>query len=128
MKLINCTGNHAVNIVVGASYDASTRKYVGGEIALTIEPSGTMLSAKFEEVPGEPLIVNGISVPTSMKKLVSCDPVPTANDEDTYFIVSMLYKNAVKEMGGDTSHLLTTNGCVVADDGKGIKGCLSLCR
>ena len=127
MKLINCTGNHAVNIVVGASYDASTRKYVGGEIALTIEPSGTMLSAKFEEVPGEPLIVNDIEVPTSVKKLVSCDPVPTAN-EDTYFIVSMLYKNAVAEMGGDTSHLLTTNGCVVADDGKGIKGCLSLCR
>lgn len=127
MKLINMTGNHAVNIVIGASYDASIRKYVGGEIALTIEPSGTMLSAKFEEVPGEPLIVDGVEVPTSIKKLVSCDPVPTG-EADTYFIVSMLYKNAVLEMGGDTSHLLTTNGCVVADDGNGIKGCLSLCR
>ena len=127
MRLINMTGNHAVSIVAGASYDASIRKYVGGEIALTIEPSGTMLSAKFEEVPGEPLVVNVVSIPTTVKKLVSCDPVPTA-DEDTYFIVSMLYKNAVAEMGGDTSHLLTTNGCVVADDGKGIKGCLSLCR
>lgn len=127
MKLINCTGNHAVSIVSGASYDASIRKYVGGEVILTVEPSGTMLSAKFEEIAGEPLLINGIEVPTSVKRLVSCDPVPTA-DEDTYFIVSMLYKSAVAEMGGDTSHLLTTNGCVIADDGKGIKGCLSLCR
>ncbi len=123
-KIINCMGGHEVNIIQGAVYNDSIRKYVGGQQVLSIPFSGTMLSANIVEEQTAAIDVDGINIPTVTKRCISVDQIPNTED---YFIVSVMYVNACKELKLDTSHLLTVGNSVVDEKGKVI-GVIGLCR
>lgn len=124
-KVVNLTP-HDVNIVAGATFDASIRKYRGGEVVLTI-PSSGMVNAVSNDTPAADVIVGGVSVSSIKKIWTSVDALPEY-DEDTMFIVSGLYVSACCELGLPTANLLTVGNMVVAEDGRTIVGCVGLVR
>ena len=109
-------GGHDINVIKGATFDPTIRKFRGGEKVLTIPFAGQMLSTKVEQVEAEPVIINGVEIPTKTPQVFTAvDPIP----EDVDFaIVSAMFVAAVKATGGDTSKLLTMDGTVVDDDGR----------
>lgn len=115
MQILNNVGGHDINVYAGAQYDPQIRKYRGGHLVAVIPYSGSMLSAKMAQEPDDPIIYDGVEIPTQRSKIVSADPVP---DDNCYHIVSALYLAAVKAMGGDTNHLLTIAAPVVDDSGR----------
>ena len=126
MKIVSCVGGHPVNIYTGAEFDPTIRKFRGGEISATIPYAGFMLSARAEQVDDEPIIVDGVEIPTkSPQKWVSVDPLP--NEPDTLYIVSAMYVAACKELGLPTDKLLTIGQTVVDETGR-VAGCVNLNR
>ena len=121
MKIRSYVGGHDVVIFRGAVYDAATRKYRGGVPAVVIPYAGRMLSARAK--PQEelaPIRMDGQAIPVrSALQWESVDPIPDQS-ECEYALVSVMYVSACKDVGVDTSRLLTTGGSVVDDAGKTI--------
>lgn len=112
MEIINNTP-HAINIYTGSEFDSKIRKYRGGSLERTIEPSGVLLNAQMQEIDDEP--IDGIMAKRS--SIISADPIP---DDGNYHIVSQLYLSAARQSGWDTSRLITIGGAVVDDAGRTI--------
>lgn len=126
IKILSCVGGHPVNIYKNAEFDSAIRKYRGGEIAATIPYAGFMLSARAEQVDDEPIIVDGVEIPTKTpQKWVSVDPLP--DEPDALYIVSAMYVAARKELGLPTNMLLTIGQVVVDETGR-VAGCVNLNR
>lgn len=126
MKVLSCVGGHPVNVFRNAEFDPAIRKYRGGELAVSIPYAGYMLSAKAEQVDDEPIVVEGVEIPTkSPQKWVSVDPLP--DEPDTMYIVSAMYVAACKELGLPTDKLLTIGQTVVDETGR-VAGCVNLNR
>ena len=108
---------HPVNLYKDAKFDPSVRKYRGGIKIGTFSSVG-MLNAKMEE---KTVFTREDGVVFKRTEIVGCDPYPMSFEgTDEYIIVSQLYLSAAKQMGWDTSHLLTIGGAVVDDAGRTI--------
>ena len=114
MEIRNYTP-HPVHIYKDAEFDLSIRKYRGGTKIGTF-PSVGMLSAKMTE---KIVSTREDGIVFKRTEIVGCDEYPiNFEGSDTYLIVSQLYLSAAKQMGWDTSHLLTIGGAVVDDAGR----------
>lgn len=128
IKILSCVGGHPVNIYTGAEFDPDIRKYRGGEIAVSIPYAGFMLSAKAVQADDEPIVVNGVEIPTkSPQKWTAVDPLPEDDDGETLYVVSAMYVAACKELGLPTNKLLTIGQTVVDESGR-VAGCVNLNR
>lgn len=126
MKMVSCVGGHPVNVIKDATFDGSIRKFRGSVKVAEIPYAGFMLSAKAEQVDDEPIVVEGVEIPTkSPQKWTSVDPLPES--EDTMYIVSAMYVAACKELGLPTDKLLTIGQTVVDDTGR-VVGCVGFNR
>ena len=126
MKIKSFVGNHDINIYHGCSYDPTLRKYRGGTLLKTISYSGKMLNAESVQKSGW-MIVDGVKIPvTSRQMFINVDPIPPLEECD-YCIVSNKYVAACKNLGINTSRLLTIGDTVVDSDGR-IIGCVGLCK
>jgi hypothetical protein len=125
MKIWNFTP-HKLNIIADASFDASIRKYVANADVkvVTSIPSDGMLSAKITTGDGE--LVNG-NVPTFVKKVTGCDPLPDTVGDDDIVVVSALYVSAYRATFGDDKRLFTVADPVYTEDGKTILGSRGIC-
>lgn len=111
IKVGNFLGGHDINVIGGAKFDPSIRKFRGGEVIVTIPYSGQMLSARSTQMPASPITICGVEVPTLTKQIwEDVDELPEGFD---YYIVSAMYVSACRELGRDTSRLLTIGGTVV---------------
>lgn len=117
-KIFNGTP-HAINVVDGASFNASIRKYTGGTVVLSI-PSNGMLNAKISAV--DLPAVDGI--PCFGKSITGVDPLPDGYD---IYIVSALYASAALKAGMDMSKIYTVADPVMSDDGNSFIGCRGIC-
>ena len=131
-RIMNLTP-HTINIIDGAEFDPSIRKYKGGWILVSI-PSSGMVSAKQENLFAENynlsfteyITVNGKVVGiVDAPKWESVDPLPEGAD---YYIVSNIYVSACKELGIPTDNLLTPGNMVVEEDGRTVRGATCLIR
>lgn len=106
---------HPVNLYKDARFDPSIRKYRGGVKIGTFNSVG-MLNASMNE---RTVFTREDGVVFKKTMIVGCDPYPmNFEGTDEYIIVSQLYLSAAKQMGWDTSHLLTIGGAVVDDAGR----------
>jgi hypothetical protein len=126
-KIFNFTPHKLTIVEEPYLYDKSIRKYTTTlenlSIASEIESSG-VLSANVGTVPGSP--VNGI--PTFVKKVTGCDPIPDEVGEDDIIVVSALYASAYRQLHGDDSRLYTVADPVYnADDPRMILGSRGIC-
>lgn len=118
MKIRSYVGGHPVSIYEGASFDPSIRKYRGGKCMAVIPYGGRMLSAQTALQTEQTLELDGCSIPVrSPQRWVSVDPLPSA-DECDYALVSAQYVAACRELGQDTSRLLTIGGVVADEEGR----------
>ncbi len=117
-KIFNGTP-HAINVVDGAVFTASIRKYTGGTVVLSI-PSNGMLNAKVSTV--DMPAVDGI--PCFGKAFSGVDVIPSGYD---IYIVSAMYASAAKAAGVDCSKLYTVADPVYTDDGTSFIGCRGIC-
>ena len=110
---------HSITIFADTTFDPSIRKYRGGTPICTIPKADRMLSAHQKpQIPAAPLETESGFIPLrSAPEWASVDPIPDATECD-YAIVSALYVSACKDLGMDTSRLLTIGGSVVDDAGK----------
>lgn len=114
---------HPVNIIEGAIFSTSIRKYIspdGTEPSMII-PSAGILNAKIETV--EDGNIDG--APIFKKTITGCDELPELNDGD-YVIVSALYASAYRATHQDCSKLLLVADPVMSEDGKTFLGCRGL--
>lgn len=119
MRIYNGTGNHPVNIVVGATVNPANGKLFGGEIIKVIPPSG-MLRARIDTVQTDEL--DGI--PVFKSHVVGCDPLPEG-DWDV-FIVSVLYAKAYTMLYGPDTRLYIISQPVMSEDGSTFVGCCGI--
>lgn len=126
MNIVSCVGGHSISVYKNAEFDPNIRKFRGGTKIAEIPFSGFMLSAKAEQVDGEPITVEDTEIPTkSPQKWTSVDPLPNTND--TLYIVSAMYVAACRELGLPTDKLLTVGQTVVDEAGRVI-GCVGFNR
>lgn len=127
MSIKSFVGNHPVCVFADCEYDPAIRKYRGGRLVAEIPYSGKMLSAHWAQSASEPIILDGVEIPTmSPQVFTEVDAIPET-DECEYCIVSALYVAACKALGRPTDRLLTIGGTVVDDAGRTV-GCYSLNR
>lgn len=127
MKVVSYVGGHDVVVYKDAVYDPSIRKYRGGTPVAVIPYGGRMLSATARPTQEEMLLLNGVEVPVhEAAEWDYVDPLPDADACD-FALVSAMYAAACRELGMDTSRLLTIGGVVVDDAGRTI-GCAWLNR
>ena len=98
-----------------------------GAVPLVVVPSGKNLNCVKANCDAPTFEVEGL--PSSSVKgavnFTSYDPLhPEAVGK--VVIVSLLYRSAVKELGGDTSMLATVEGKVFSEEATTIAGCLGL--
>jgi len=125
MKIYNGT-QHQINFYqIGQCDQSNPRKLLvlaGQEPVYTIE-AGTNLNA----IKGNAQLTKEYDLPFKVNgavEFISYDPLPEGYD---LYIVSNLYRSAVKELGGDTSKLATVDGVVYSDsDNPRPCGCLGL--
>jgi hypothetical protein len=117
-KIFNGTP-HAINVVEGATFNSSIRKYTGGTVVLSI-PSNGMLNAKISAV--DLPAVDGI--PVFGKSIIGVDALPEGFD---IYIVSALYSSAARAAGMDMSKIFTVADPVMNDDGTTFVGCRGIC-
>ena len=118
VKVFNGTP-HVINVVQGCTFNPSLRKYVGGEVVLSI-PSNGMLNTKIDTLEGE--CINGI--PTFYKSFSGVDSLPEGFD---VYIVSALYASAAAKSGADMSRIFTIADPVYSADGNSFLGCRGIC-
>lgn len=123
MIIKSFVGGHSVNVFnkEDVVFDASIRKYrLQGEATpvIVIPFSGKMLSAKISQEAGEPVIIDGVTIPTKTAQVFTgVDALPPIEEADLC-VVSALYVAACKATGVDTSRLLTMGDTVVDADGR----------
>lgn len=117
-KIFNGTP-HAINVVVGATFKPSIRKFTGGSVSHSI-PSNGMLNAKIETVT----LPDIEGVPVFNKQFSGVDSLPEGYD---IYIVSALYASAAKAAGMDMSKIYTVSDPVMSDDGQTFIGCRGIC-
>lgn len=106
---------HPVHVYAYAKFDPSIRKYRGGTKIGTFNSVGALFAKMAEKT----VFTREDGVTFKRTEIVGCDPYPMNFDgSDEYIIVSQLYLSAAKQMGWDTSHLLTIGGAVVDDAGR----------
>ena len=121
LKIFNGTP-HEINIVAGAEFDSTIRKFVGGEVINTI-PSTKMLNAKIESVE---LMGFGKSLPLFDKDIVDCDEYPSGPD---VVIVSVIYASAYrKKFGFVPNSMYIVADPVMTSNGKTFLGCRGLAK
>lgn len=118
IKIFNGTP-HSINIVEGSIFNPSIRKFVGGNVVLSI-PSNGMLNAKVNTIELNP--TNGI--PTFGKAFEGVDSLPDGFD---IYIVSAMYASASLKSGVDMSKLFTIADPVYNDEGTTFIGCRGIC-
>lgn len=106
MAILNCTP-HDIVIYSQAdcTWDKTSRKQIlrdGATPLTTLQKSGVVLSAKMASQ--DDAMIDGI--PIIRQTFVDIDPLPLGADSD-YCVVSQLYMAAVKQLGLDTTRLLT---------------------
>lgn len=116
MRIKSFVGGHDVVVYANATYDEKIRKYRNGNKVFTIPFSGTILSAKFETSEEETIDYDGNKLFVYNKRVKSVDPIPSKEECDLC-LVSNLYAQACKELGLDTSRLITIGDSVVDDNG-----------
>jgi hypothetical protein len=111
MNIFNGTP-HVITIISSenTAFNAAQRKVVlTGEKKVIVElPSNGVLSAKMAKTDLNP--INGITIKQS--KFVSVDSLPDGYD---YYLVSAMFVAACREVGVDTSKLLTIGDAVYSD-------------
>ena len=117
-KIFNGTP-HAINVVENSVFSPSIRKYVGGNVVLSL-PSNGMLNAKISSTVETP--VDGI--PVFGKSFTGVDPLPEGYD---IYIVSALYASAAARNGIDMSKVYTVADPVYTEDGNSFIGCRGIC-
>ena len=117
-KIFNGTP-HAINVVVGAVFNPSIRKYTGGTVVLSIASNG-MLNAKITAV--DLPAVDGI--PVFGKSFSGVDMLPEGYD---IYIVSAMYASAAAKNNVDMSKVYTVADPVMSDDGNTFIGCRGIC-
>lgn len=128
MKVFNYTP-HTVNVISESTFNPSVRKYEApaDSVPTVTIPSNGMLSAKMSTEPGQPVD----NIPTFVKKVIGCDPLPDEVGPDDVVIVSALYATAYRQVNGDDPRIHTVADPVYApDDGSGkatIIGCRGIC-
>jgi hypothetical protein len=129
MNIFNFTP-HTINIIDGAVFNPAVRKYEASAEVKPVAtiPSSGMLNAKMSTELGQP--VNDI-IPTFVKKVIGCDPLPDEVGPDDIVVVSALYATAYRQVYGDDNRVYTVADPVYApDDGSGkatIIGCRGIC-
>lgn len=116
IKIFNGTP-HNINIVEGAVFNASIRKYVGGEVVSSI-PSNGILNASISTVKQADIA----GIPIYEKKIWGCDDLPYGYD---MYIVSALYSSAIQKEGV-CSKVYTVADPVYTEDGNSFIGCRGL--
>lgn len=117
-KIFNGTP-HSINIVVGATFNPTLRKFTGGEVVLSL-PSNGVLNAK---IPTTELPHIG-EIPVFGKKIEGYDPIPEGYD---VVIVSALYASAVEGEPG-LENIYTVADPVMSEDGQTFVGCRGICK
>jgi hypothetical protein len=117
-KIFNGTP-HAINVVSGSVFTPAIRKYVGGDVILSI-PSTGMLSAKISTID----LPSIADIPVFGKSFSGVDNLPDGYD---VYIVSALYASAAKAAGVDCSKLYTVADPVYTPDGNSFIGCRGIC-
>lgn len=117
-KIYNGTP-HAINVVENSTFNASIRKYIGGDVVLSI-PSNGMLNAKINAV--DLPAIDGI--PCFSKSFSGVDNLPEGYD---IYIVSALYASAAQKAGMDMSKIFTVSDPVYTEDGNSFLGCRGIC-
>lgn len=125
MVIKSYVGGHSLAIYSNCQYDPAIRKYRGGQKIAEIPYSGTMLSAKVKQEVDEPIVYEGVSIPTMTPQIFEdVDPLPPKEKCD-YCIVSAMYVAACRSLGLDTGRLLTI-GIPVVDNDNRVIGCVGL--
>ncbi len=120
-------GGHSVMIFKDCVFDEKIRKYRGGTLVAEIPYSGRLLNAYFKQDDAEAIVYGEIEIPTKTPPIYTdVDELPDKSECD-FCIVSALYVAACKELGKDTSRLLTI-GSPVADDAGHVIGTTALNR
>lgn len=117
LKIFNGTP-HAINVVQGAVFNPSIRKWTGGDVIMSI-PSNGMLNAKIDVV--ELTAID--EIPIFGKTISGCDLLPDGYD---MYIVSALYSSAILKTGADVSKVYTVADPVMNADGTTFVGCRGL--
>jgi len=117
-KIFNGTP-HSINVVSGATYNKSIRKYTGGTVVLSI-PSNRMLDAKVNTIDLDSID----AIPCFGKSFSGVDSLPDGYD---VYIVSAMYSSASKAAGVDMSKIYTVADPVYTDDGNSFIGCRGIC-
>jgi hypothetical protein len=124
MKIYNGT-SHQINVFgIDQCDQTDPRKLIikEGETPVAVIPAGTNLNASKVNLPA-PIGDYGFPVKGAVV-FTGHDPLPEGYD---LYVVSNLYRSAVKELGGDTSRLATVDGVVYGDrDNPRPCGCLGL--
>ena len=111
---------HNINIVTGSEFSPAIRKYIGGEVTMTLHSDG-VLNAKIETE-----LVEGDTkaIPEYAKRVRGCDPYPEGYD---IVVVSALYASAFRQVHGYVpSSMRLVADPVMSDDGKTFRGCRGL--
>lgn len=122
-KIVNACP-HEVSVYIGSVHDPKSGKYRGGTEVIRFPKSGIVASAQSEVLPLPALEEDGILIPACKREFVSVSELPM---DGSLYVVSNLYAQAAKELGMNTSHLLTPYGMVTDDTGKTI-GCTGLVK
>lgn len=117
-KIFNGTP-HAINVVENSTFNPSIRKYIGGDVVLSI-PSNGMLNAKISSTD-EPSVEG---IPVFGKSFTGVDPLPEGFD---IYIVSALYASAAARNNVDMSKVYTVADPVYTEDGNSFLGCRGIC-
>ena len=114
-------GGHDIRVYKNCVFDPDVRKYRGGTLSRVIPYGGRTLSAHISQM--DELSIDGIQI-KSKQEFTAVDDFPD-EDECIYCIVSALYVAACRQLGKDTSRLLTIGETVVDENGNTI-GCVNL--
>ena len=127
MQVKSFVGGHSLCIYADCVYDPAIRKYRAGRLVAEIPYSGKMLNAHWQQSEAEPVLFDGVAIPTMTPQVFSDVDVLPGEDECDYCIVSALYVAACKALGKPTNRLLTIGIPVVDETGRTV-GCCSLNR
>lgn len=116
-RIKSFVGGHPIKIYKDSVYDEKIRKYRGGVLLTEIPFSGILLNAHCQQNAADAVLFRNIEIPTKTPLIfTSVDPLPDESECD-YCVVSALYVAACKELGVDTSRLLTIGTPVVDENG-----------
>lgn len=116
-KIKSFVGGHPIKIYKDCVYDEKIRKFRGGTLAFEIPYSGKLLNAHSQQNDAESILLNDVQIPTKTPLIFTdVDELPPESECD-YCVVSALYVAACKELGRDTSRLLTIGIPVVDENG-----------